>query len=333
MRWSGVRISGGSPKIAMTELGRSLLFFCVRRDTEIRTGFARQSRLRAPPPQKCSRPLFRTAPIRSYALLAYLRWVTKNSNDRTWTVVAIFLCPQGHRDSNGVRAAKPLARTALKSVLASSPHRPHPKPCTTRISPVGHQNKHGLHEEAVFVLRRRRDIRTGFARRSRLRAPPSKVLSPPFPHRPYPKLCPTRISPVGHQNKHGLHEEAVFVLRRRREIRTGFARRSRLRAPPSKVLSPRLRTAPIRSPALLAYLRRVCLRARRHRLAGNKRGRCRSRGSLPGDAPPRERVPDDSGEPHYTRQSFGIEFRLSKRRISLRRAGGGLDGRARGVVV
>ena len=62
---------------------------------------------------------------------------------------------------------------------------------------------------------------------------------------------------MGHQNKHGLHEEAVFVLRRRREIRTGFARRSRLRAPPSKVFSPRLRTAPIRSSALLAYLRWV----------------------------------------------------------------------------
>ena len=136
MRWSGVRISGGSPKIAMTELGRSLLFFCVRRDTEIRTGFARRSCLRAPP-SKVFSPRLRTAPIRSPALLAYLRWVTKNSNDRTWTVVAIFLCPQGHRDSNGVRAAKLLARTALKSVLASSPHRPHPKPCTTRISPVG----------------------------------------------------------------------------------------------------------------------------------------------------------------------------------------------------
>ena len=136
MRWSGVRISGGSPKIAMTELGRSLLFFCVRRDTEIRTGFARRSCLRAPP-SKVFSPHLRTAPIRSPALLAYLRWVTKNSNDRTWTVVAIFLCPQGHRDSNGVRAAKLLARTALKSVLASSPHRPHPKPCTTRISPAG----------------------------------------------------------------------------------------------------------------------------------------------------------------------------------------------------
>ncbi len=179
MRWSGVRISGGSPKIAMTELGRSLLFFCVRRDTEIRTGFARRSRLRAPP-SKVFSPRLRTAPIRSSALLAYLRWVTKNSNDRTWTVVAIFLCPQGHRDSNGVRAAKLLARTALKSVLASSPHRPYPKPCTTRISPVGHQNKHGLHEEAVFVLRRRREIRTGFARRSRLRAPLLKSALAPF---------------------------------------------------------------------------------------------------------------------------------------------------------
>ena len=88
MRWSGVRISGGSPKIAMTEFGRSLLFFCVRRDTEIRTGFARQSRLRAPPPQKCSRPLFRTAPIRSYALLAYLRWVTKNMDGRCYFFVS-----------------------------------------------------------------------------------------------------------------------------------------------------------------------------------------------------------------------------------------------------
>ena len=54
-------ISGGSPKIAMTELGRSLLFFCVRRDTEIRTGFARRSRLRAPPSKVLS-PRLRTAP-------------------------------------------------------------------------------------------------------------------------------------------------------------------------------------------------------------------------------------------------------------------------------
>ena len=203
-----------------------------------------------------------------------LRWVTKNSNDRTWTVVAIFLCPQGHRDSNGVRAAKPLARTALKSVLASSPHRPYPKLCTTRISPVGHQNKHGLHEEAVFVLRRRREIRTGFARRSRLRALPSKVLSPPFPHRPYPKLCTTRISPAG------------------------------LFAHPAAIDLPAINAGDV-DPAA----------------------------ARPGVHPPRERVPDDSGEPHYTRQSSALSSRLSKRRISLRRAGGGLDGRARGVVV
>ena len=161
MRWSGVRISGGSPKIAMTELGRSLLFFCVRRDTEIRTGFARRSRLRAPP-SKVFSPRLRTAPIRSSALLAYLRWV-----------------------------------------------------------------------------------------------------------------C--------------------------------------LRAPPSKVLSPRLRTAPIRSSALLAYLRRICLCARRHWLAGNKRGRCRSCGSSPWNAPPRERVPDGFGTPYYTRQSSALSSRLSKR--------------------
>ena len=147
---------------------RLFLFYAagVRFERGSRGEVARRSRLRALPSKVLS-PRLRTAPIRSPALLAYLRWVTKNSNDRTWTVVAIFLCPQEHRDSNGVRAAKPLARTALKSVVTSSPHRPYPKPCTTRISPVGHQNKHGLHEEAVFVLRRRREIRTGFARRRR----------------------------------------------------------------------------------------------------------------------------------------------------------------------
>ena len=134
MRWSGVRISGGSPKIAMTELGRSLLFFCVRRDTEIRTGFARRSRLRAPP-SKVFSPRLRTAPIRSSALLAYLRWVTKTN---TASMRRLFLFyAAGVRFERGSRGEAACAHPSSKVLSPPFPHRPPPKPCTTRISPVG----------------------------------------------------------------------------------------------------------------------------------------------------------------------------------------------------
>ena len=221
MRWSGVRISGGSPKIAMTELGRSLLFFCVRRDTEIRTGFARRSRLRAPP-SKVFSPRLRTAPIRSSALLAYLRWVTKTN---TASMRRLFLFyAAGVRFERGSRGE------------AACAHRP--QKCSRLVSaPPPSEALHYSH------------ISGGSA----------------CTHRP--QKCSRLVS-----------------------------------APP---LSEALHYSHISGGSV--YM------PRRHRLARNRRGRCRSCGSSPWNAPPRERVPDDSGEPHYTRQSSALSSRLSKR--------------------
>ena len=150
---------------------------------------------------------------------------------------------------------------------------------------MGHQNKTVSETETVFVLRRRREIRTEFGRLAacvtrnqkgfppllptqcglkslsyahisggspkqnslrnggcfcftpqardsngvraacRLRNAQSKKVSRHlYPLNAVWNPYPMRISPVGHQNKTVSETEAVFVLHRRREIRTEFGR-------------------------------------------------------------------------------------------------------------
>ena len=103
-----------------------------------------------------------------------------------------------------------------------------------------------------------------YLRRVCLHAPPSKVLSPLFPHRPYPKLCITHISPVGLLARTALKSVlAHFSAPPPSEALhySHISGGSACTPHPQKCSRPFFRTAPIRSPALLAYLRRVCLHA------------------------------------------------------------------------
>ena len=90
---------------------------------------------------------------------------------------------------------------------------------------MGHQNKTVSETEAVFVLRRRREIRTGFGRLAACVTRNQKGFTPLLPTQCGLKsLSYAHISGGSPKQKTVSETEAVFVLRRRREIRTGFGR-------------------------------------------------------------------------------------------------------------